>query len=367
MAGKRRANGEGSLSKRKDGRWMARYKVLTNDGKKEQRTIYGHNKDLVAKEMREAIRLADLGQDINKSSMTLQNYYNYWKDNIAPNRLKPTTIELYDDYFEKWILPSLGKKRINKITTRDIQLMITEKERETGAKRRCQICKDAISSLLHFAVDQNEIIFNPARKVIAPNYEKKEKELLSSCELAIFFQTAKKNSSYSLAYELAYYCGLRRGEVLGLRKEDVDSEKLILKVRQQIVSLKNKPTILSTKTKTSVRNIPIPIELYSKISAFIAKDKSDCDLIFHTKTNNPISPNNLARDLNKIIKKANVKHITMHTLRHMACTDMINSGASLKTVQTIMGHSNPQVTIDIYQHSNTEDKRDAIKKLMKNL
>lgn len=362
MASKRRANGEGGISKRADGRWMGRYTVLDNLKIKRQRAVYGKTKAETATKLREAIRNAELGQDINKPAETLRQFYDYWVEMIAKNELKLTTVQSYDHLFQKWILPSLGKKRLNKLSTADIQLMIHGISQQTGAKT-CKNCREALSSVLRSAVNLEKILTNPARKVSLPKYSPKEKELWNMQELRTFLKTAEEASPYSLAYKILACCGLRRGEVLGLRKSDIDFENAKLHIKQQVVSVKNKPTISSPKTAKSKRDIFLPAELSTELDEFVQTDTTDNPLVFHTKNGTPILPNNFERDFKKTIRLAGVKKIPMHSLRHMYCTRSLEHNASLKSVQDSMGHASPQVTIAVYQHTTKKDE-EAIAKGM---
>lgn len=356
MASKRRANGEGSITKRADGRWMGRYKIFDNLGIRRSRVVYGKTKAEVASKLREALSMAELNQDINKPTETLGQFYHYWLKTIAPSDLKQTTINMYEGYFQKWILPSLGNKKLNKISTKDIQLMIYNMEEKTHAKRSCQICRNVLSTVLHCAVDQDTILANPARKVKVPKYDKKKKTILDDQELRKLLKVADSSSSYALVYKLLACCGLRIGEVLGLSKDAVSFENTKLQIKQQVVLLNNHPTISTPKTKASIRSVDFPIELCSELNNLISTLKNENDLLFRTKSGQPISPNNLRRDFRKVIERAQVKRISPHALRHMYCTRSLSDGASLKAVQENMGHSNPQVTIGVYQHATTKDR-----------
>lgn len=366
MTSKRRGKGDGSVVKRKDGRWMGRYWVTNSFNIKEQRAVYGKTQAEVDSKLREATRMARLNQDINKPTGTLEQFYHYWLEVIAPNELKQTTIAMYDWYFRKWILPSLGKRKLNKITVQDIQLMIHKMKEKTQANRSCQICRDVLSSVLHCAVDQDMLMTNPARKVKVPKYERKEKIILDDNELKVFLKNAEATSPYALTYKLLACCGLRIGEVLGLRKKDIDFENLKLHISQQIVLIKNHPTATKPKTKTSTRMVDFPNELYAELSNLVNTLQDESSLLFHTRSGRAISPNNLRRDFRKVNERAKVKKITPHSLRHMYCTRSLRDDVGLKSVQENLGHSSPQVTIGVYQHSTDKD-RNAIARSMSSI
>ena len=107
MSNHRRTKGEGSISKRVDGRYMGRYRVTEPDGTRKTRAVYADTKEECAKKLRHALTQVDNGIVSINNNMSLADYYQIWRSNIAPNYLKPTTLEQYDSYFNRIILPQL--------------------------------------------------------------------------------------------------------------------------------------------------------------------------------------------------------------------------------------------------------------------
>lgn len=362
---KRRTKGEGSITKRKDGRWMARYRATDANGDRKTYAIYAKAKEEAAKLLRQRLKEIDDGDFTIRDGSTLNGFYSYWKNDLAPNYLKETTIWGYDMIFQKHILPMLGKKRLTDINPIDIQKLITKVKKATNSPRQCYHCRDALSSVLKRALKQRKIYYNPAAGVELPKYKKKEKVLWDLDELSQFLETARKHSRFYVLYLLMANYGLRMGESLGIRYSDIDFETRVkdgcglIHIRQQVVILNYSPTISTPKTESSIRDLVITREIADALTPLMLKRNQKCELLFHTSNNTPISPYNLRRDFNRIIKLAGVKHTTPHALRHWACTEMNSLGADGKTIQSIMGHSSYKTTADIYEHTRLDDKAKA--------
>ncbi len=371
--GKRRTKGEGSITKRKDGRWMARYRATDATGERATHAIYAKTKEEAAKELRKRLKEIDDGDFTIRDGSTLNGFYSYWKENLAPDLLKETTIWGYDMLFKKHILPKLGKKRLTDISPMDVQDLITKVKKTTKSPKQCIHCRNALSSVLKQALNLHKISYNPVAGVVLPKYKKGEKVLWDLGELSQFLETAQQHSRYYLLYLLMANYGLRIGEALGIRFCDIDFEAPVkdgcgvIHIRQQVVILNYSPTISTPKTDSSARELVITKEIADSLAPLFPQQDHSCDLLFHTSNNTPISQYNLRRDFNRIIKLAGVKHTTPHALRHWACTEMNSLGADGKTIQGIMGHSSYRTTVDIYEHTRLDDKAKASAMLSKRI
>lgn len=370
MAGKRRANGEGSITPRKDGRWMARYKVTEPTGVRKTRYIYGKTKDETAKKLRKAQSEVDRGRVAIKNNYTVESFYNTWLISIAPNYLQSTTIEQYKWTFSKYIIPRFGNKRLDCLITKDIQDFINQVYIKTNSARICKEVRNCLSGVLKRAIRQQLLTYNPVTGVESPSYKPEEKHPWNIEELNIFL-SATPHCKYFPIFKLTSYYGMRKGEVLGLRVKDIDlnSENVsnncygLIHIRQQVSLVNNKPVVRNQlKTKASERDLPITREMRDFLLPLIANRNKE-ELLFHTPSNNPINPNNLLRAFKRESKRASLRIVTFHTLRHTACTLLRDADVDIKTAQVIMGHSDPTTTLRVYQHSDMDKKVEALNKL----
>lgn len=367
MSNRRRVRGEGSISKRADGRYMGRYRVTQPDGVRKTLAVYARTKDECAKKLRDALTKADTGLVSISNTMTVEAYYQFWRSSIAPNYLKPTTLQLYDQLYKSTIIPFMGKKRLSSLNPTDVQKMVSHILRSGGSVRKTIICRNALSTALERARKQRLIIVNPARGIELPRYKPTEKDIWTLEQVKTFLDCAQKTSSYYAQYKLLSFLALRRGEVLGIRAEDViigdgsNGDWGVLQIRQQVVEVNHVPTIQTPKTESSVRDLPLIKEIAELLAPLVEQTVSG--LLFHTKSGKPLSPNNFNRDFRKVVKRANLPKITLHALRHCGCTFLRDAGVDPKTAQVIMGHADPSITLRIYQHSGIEDKRRGLDKL----
>lgn len=176
--------------------------------------------------------------------MTLEKFYEYWKTEKAPDYLTAATIQLYDYQFIERILPLLGKKKLDNIRRLDARKLVEFVKCKTkGSPRQCRICLVALSSVLRTALELDLIAQNPTYGVKTPKYTPKEKELWSMEELSKFLHYAKENDPLYPIYLIIARYGLRGGESLGIRFEDIelgdgsDGNWGTLHIRQQIVTL----------------------------------------------------------------------------------------------------------------------------------
>lgn len=356
---KRNARGGGSISKRKDGRWCGRYTVVLPNGQHKVRSVYGKTQSEAREKLAQCIARRDRGEITMGTGMTVEKFYEIWMSEVACNYLRPTTLELYKRIFQKYILPVLGKKKLASLDVDDVQKCLNSIKNHSVYQ--AQIAKKALSSMLIRARKRKLILTNPTRDVELQSIDNEAPVMWDEEQLKRFLEEAKVTSPYYVAYALIANYGLRRGEVLGLRWEDVDFVNKSIHIRQQVVSVNNHPRIGKPKTKKSKRELALNEWLFGLLEErFVPETKG---LIFHTKNNTPIAPRNFYRDFQKVSKRARLPHIKIHALRHMAACFMRDAGVDLKTCQDILGHSTSFMTLDVYQHSDINHKRDASNKI----
>lgn len=356
---KRNARGSGSIGKRKDGRWSGRYVVKLPNGQRKVKAVYGKTQGEVREKLAQCIARRDKGEIMDSNGLTVEKFYNIWISEIVDNYLKPTTIELYRRVFKNYVLPILGKKRLESLCVDDVQKCINLTKKRSVYQ--AHLVQKGLSSMLNKAKKRYIISNNSARDVEMPKIEPKEPDMWNIQQLNNFLYIAKQFSPYYVAYLILATYGVRRGEVLGIRWKDVDFENNCIHIRQQVTSINNRPQITTLKTKSSIRDLPLNSQILRALGSISNEEMSG--LVFQTKNGTPISPRNFYRDFCKITRKASLPHIKLHSLRHMAACLMRDKGVDPKTCQSILGHSTLNTTLSIYQHSNMANKEDAVLKM----
>lgn len=220
---KRGARGDGSICHRKDGRWAGRYTIILPTGQHKVKVVYGKTQKEAREKLTQAKARRDRGELIDGKGMTVEKFYNIWLAEIAPSYLRATTMEDYGRLYRKYILPSIGRKRLETLSVGDVQKCINAVARRSLSQ--AVICHKALSSMLNRAQKRQYIFTNPAKSIELKVPKPKEKEMWNSEELRTFLHQAQTTSPYYLAYLLIATYGLRRGEALGVRYKDVDLEE----------------------------------------------------------------------------------------------------------------------------------------------
>ncbi|MEU7317637.1 site-specific integrase [Streptomyces sp. NPDC007083] len=399
---KRNVNGEGSIYQRKDGRWEGTAYVLATDGTYKRRSVYGKTWDDAHDKLTRLKANSHSGLPIAASKMTLSEYLTYWLTHVAKVKVRKTTYVNYESLVRNYIAPGLGKKKIARLSARDIRAFLvktaqtcqccaqSKDKARPKAKQRCcalgQCCRKVPSdrtvrfllvilrAALQHAVREDELPRNVAKNVELSMGTKREIEPLTAAEGRQLLAAARGNRLWA-AYELAVRLGLRRGELLGLRWEDVDLFEGVLTVRQALQRVGGELVIVPPKTQRSARRIPLPRECVTALRAQRAQQLADkrlagekwrgngSGLIFTTKNGTPIEPRNLNRSFQALSARAGVRKVRFHDLRHTCASLLHEQGASARTIMQLLGHSSIRVTMDIYTFVRLDEQRDAIGRL----
>lgn len=204
---------------------------------------------------------------------------------------------------------------------------------------------------------------NPANHVEIPNPKSPSVDFWEEDQIKVFLQHAKENATPSqyMLFLTAVRTGLRRGELLGLRWQDIDLNAKTLSVKRTITT-KMDGTLYEgkPKTKSSQRTVSLDEELIIHLKQYhkrivrqqelLGEAWDRADLVFPSTVGTPINPSNLRRTFNRIIAKAELPKITFHDLRHCHATLMLKAGVNPKIVSERLGHSSIKVTLDTYSH-----------------
>jgi integrase len=340
-------------------------------GKRKQKTKGGFKgKKEAEKALNDAIYHLNQGTFIEPKDLTVKDLVKEWLK-IHQHKVKVTTFNMYQYNINKWIIPLLGGIKVQqfkKAHANQFSTQLLEKIASSTAHKVFTLARMIFS----YAVAEDVIPKNPFENTLI----KRGKPAISTWtfdELNKFLQVVKKdNEFYYRIFAAAAYTGLRKGEVLGIRKIDLDFEKSLINVKQSIFETKEKGVQAgSLKTPSSLRSVSIDDLLISILKDQIRKNNElklkfgagyqDHNLIFCNPDGSPVRPSILNRHFNAYIEKSGVPKIRLHDLRHTHATLLLELGVNPKIVADRLGHSSVKITLDVYSHVSLNIQEDAVK------
>ena len=289
------------------------------------------------------------------------------------NTVKSGTYATTVRYAKLHILPKIANKRIDSFTVLDCQKLVNQwAEYFNSAKYP----KGITQQVFDYAIKMNIISDNPMRKVKLPKKKETVNEVnkfYNTDELKHFFDCVKDygNMKYLAFFRLLAFTGMRKGEALALNWSDIDFEKKLVHITKGVVLDENEiPMISTTKTKKSVRTVSLDDESLATLRRWKLEQAKELmsiginslnkhQLLFTYDANKLYRPSYSNCWLEQIIKKYNLKKITMHGFRHSHCSLLFEMNTPIQVVQDRLGHTNIKTTMDIYTHV-TEKQRDKV-------
>ncbi|MGB9858951.1 MAG: tyrosine-type recombinase/integrase [Moorellaceae bacterium] len=377
----RRGNNEGSIRRRKDGLWEARV-TLGHDpetGKLKRLSKYFKTRREAQEWLARTLHERATGTFVEPHELTLGEWLDRWLTFYkVPNRRR-TTVDNYETMIRVHIKPALGHVPLMKLEASHLQEFYNQKAREKSA-RTVHLLHFIIGSALKQAVKEGKLYRNVNEATELPPMRKKEVAPLSAEEVRRFLDVASGDRLYA-AFLLELGTGLRRGELLALKWEDIDLEGGLLKVRRTVARVKARDggprktelVYQEPKTEESGKPVPIPRLVLEELrrhrarqeeeKAFFGAAYQDSGLVFCTEDGKQIDPSNFLRHYKSLLRKAGLPEASFHALRHTFATLLLEAGEDLKTVQELLRHTRIDVTADIYSHVTERLKRRASAKV----
>lgn len=341
-------------------RWMCSVK-LDNGKRKYISGSVGAEFEQCEEKFRMAIEEVKRGARVNPDNQTIKEYIVSWLEE-RKIKLKRGTYPKWKNFIEAHVIPDLGSYQLQKFRREHAQVWISGLIKKGLAASSIHIYHRILKAALKDAVKRKIISENPCEDTILPRVEEKEMRFFDPKQTRHLLASIEGHP-YEALIALAVTTGMRRGELQALRWEDIHLEEGILNVRRTVVYVpregyyENEP-----KTRGSRRIIPLTPEMIQILHRAFAQSEEKTGLVFRGRGGGHFSSKGIGYAWDRILEGAELPKIRFHDLRHTAATLLLRAGASLKSVQKILGHANIATTMK-YIHLLPEMLEEDIKRL----
>ncbi len=387
----KRANGEGTLSRRKDraGKTIGWRGAITvghhEDGSQDRRWISGKTQAEVQDKLRALQADMHSGMVADTEGLTVADFMVRWTEHKERDGVKPNTVQSYRDTVRLYITPHIGRVKLAKLKPLDIERLLSkmQKDGKSAANRRYSL--RVLSMALRQGVRWQMLPRNVADVISPPKAERSEMKIWTLEQVVTFLDASQVHRLHA-AFDLALMTGMRRGEVLGLQWADIDFERSRLTIRHNLVEVHSdgvagkqqagKPTVSSIqvklqtpKTAASRRTVALSPGTLSKLREHQAQQEWECSaaaeawqdqgFVFASELGGPTNPNYFYDQFKKLAREAKLPNIRFHDLRHTAASLMIRRGLNPKVVSDRLGHTDPAFTLRVYTHLYDDQREEA--------
>lgn len=333
-------------------------------------------------ELARALHERDTGTDLSPGRLTVGDYLRRWLRDYAVHNVAPSTLARYTSIIERHLIPALGSLRLRDLRPPHLQAAYggflaaggRRDSREGGLSPRSvlhhhRLLKEALAQAVRWQL----LAYNPADAVTPPRAARPEMRVLSPEEVSWLLEAAAGTPLYTLLY-LALHTGLRQGELLGLRWQDVDLDRGSLHVQRTAQRLPGQGvTYRAPKSHRSSRPVSLSAEVVELLREHrraqvqhrlrVGPAYKGMGLVFASPLGGPMDPGNLRRHFARLVESAALAPMRFHDLRHTAATLMLRAGVHPKVVSERLGHATVSLTLDTYSHVLPDLQREAAEAL----
>ena len=373
--GKRRPSDDGMVRKREDGRWEGRVVVGYDEkGRPKTKNVLAKTKSECSAKLK-ALKasLQEQKPEKPKGDMTFGTWLDHWYQRECKPQIRPKTQADYETRIYQHIIPELGSIPLAKLTAADLQ-QFYNRLKEGGrllrvdqygpglSDRMVKSCHVTCRVALDQAVAQGLILKNPALSCKAPITRPKEMQVLTGEEIQRLLIQAKEDGYFELLL-LELSTGLRRGEILALRWDDLDFRTGVLRVERQVQRIRGKLVVSQPKTRASSRSILLPTPVLKILEQYRQSVTSRWMFPSPRKGDSPRDPTAVRKKLSAVLKRAGCPAARFHDLRHTFATSALEHGMDVKTLSTVIGHVSSTTTLNVYAHITDEMRQKAADKI----
>jgi len=344
----RRGNSEGSIYRRKDGRWVAQVSGVAGRGRVFR---YGKTRAEAAAKLTTALKSVQDGLPIPGERQTVDKYLESWLEESAKPSIRPMTYVSYASLIRLHVIPELGGVPLAKLTPQHVQALMNRKLAAGLSPRRVAMIRGVLRTALNQALRWG--LVSPPRAV---RFEVRPLEP----EQARLFLKAVRGDPLEPLYTVALAVGLRQGEALGLRWEDVDLDAGTLHIRHGLQRIEGKLRLVEPKSARARRTIVMPALVTESLRAHRVRQTEqrllagaeweEGDFVFSTAVGRPLTDSTVTHMFQRHLARAGLPRQRFHDLRHACASLLLAQGVSPRVVMELLGHSQITLTLNTYSH-----------------
>lgn len=333
------------------------------------------------------------GKYLDGEKMTFQEFIDDWMEEYAKIQLEPTTTEVYRLLLNAHVIPVIGHLRLANIQPSHLNklysgLLQARKDGKSGGYSPTTVKRvhAIISSIMTTAVQWNIIMENPCRRIKPPRQENQEIAFFTPEQATAFLGELDKETKeghislqHNIFFQLALFCGLRRGETVALQWQDIDFDAGTVTINKSTSIVEGKRYQKTPKNRTSERVISVPAHVLAMLERYrleyniyqiqIGSQWMGSGHIFIQWNGAQMYPSTPDSTMRKIIDRYNstheqqLPHVTPHGLRHTSATLLISQNVDIRTVSNRLGHAQTSTTMNIYTHALQKKDQQAAETL----
>jgi integrase len=354
----RRGHNEGSIYQRADGRWTAAIHVGFKNGKRQRKYIYGKTRREVAEKLKIALRDQQQGRALTNGRLTVGQFLDQWLTDVVRQRVRESTFRSYESYVRLHLKPVIGHLHLAKLGPEHVQAMLNDKSRALSP-RSVQYLRSILRTALKQALKWDLVSRNVATLVDPPRAPRLALKPLTPAQVRTLLDAIKDDRLEALM-TVAIATGLRQGELMALRWEDVELNTAQLRVRHTLQKLQGEWRFLEPKTTLSRRTIALPAIALAALrrqqirlaeeQALVGPGWQEWGLVFPSACGTPLDASNVTHRLQTLLERAGLPRQRFHDLRHCCATLLLQQEVHPRIVMELLGHSQISLTMNTYSH-----------------
>ena len=370
----KRGHGEGSIYRRQDGRWTA--EISLEGGK--SKFLYGKTRKEVQERLKTALYEQQQGMLVTGPQQTVAQFLTHWLEDVHMQSIRPRTYERYEEIVRLHLVPGIGHHQLQKLSPQHLQSFYKKKLQEGLSTTTVNCFHSVLHKALETAVRWNLIGRSPCDLVSPPRRRHFEIQPLNMQQIQQLLAAARGHRQEAL-FILALATGMRRGELLALKWQDLDLEQGTMQIRRILTRIPSKLPgkgfeEAEPKTDRGRRNIVLPAFTVEALKQHRLRQREarlkagpawqEHDYVFCTSIGTHLNPTkDVLNVLKAFLEKAGLPAIRFHDLRHSSATMLLGMKVHPKIVQEILGHSQISITMDIYSHVLPTMQEEAMRKI----